>query len=1143
MSDTLVILTALSGMRLAKSFSWNNITQKPAETKPEMPKHFAVHEREVDSFEGMVEILEDVQTHPNQAVIRGAPKATTNRSKTVRRSRGKDATFEACPRRCLMVDIDSLTAPEGVDPLDADEAVEFILPLLPEPFQAASCRWQFTSSAGVKPGIRMRLAFWLDRPVSDDEAKTWLADSPADLSLYHPIQQHYTANPIFTGMPDPIAVRSGVWRGEDDTVAVPTIDVQRARKPVRREAGTGDANNAGGGPEAFGARGYEAHKALIGNRRRGFHRAINSSIAAYVNEKGIKQTDAEALAEDMEMAIRAADPGKRDEYTINEYVKALPDRIQWVLDREKENTPTAIVDGVDPHYAVNELLANEAAEEVKRLVLRFLLGTTSRIAIAAAAGVGKSREVIQQLRTAGGVTWYFGPTHALADDLAHHFRIVAPGLRVQVIRGRTAGLGVEGAEPPPCLKPELAAMVGAAGLPVKRTICEVDEDIGFETYERRCEFRNTCTYFRQFQAEADVFILVHEYLFLGRTLSDAVVNELPGPARVIIDESFWETGISHRPIEFKALTAKRSAKRRRVKVGKHTWKDEPFDTAIARAEQVQAAGRVVRNAFEDGKPVLAALRAAGFSAADLKDFAKDDGKVLGDGAKAPVGPEMELDQQLKLMKGFKRSGDERLAIFWGLAAEEMKRGHDDLRRARYHEWTQDDEKKSGLLVFWRRTPKIPAKVPLLLIDADHDPDITAKFFSDVETHRIAVERQGYVTQIVDKTGSKEHLLRSGAGPGEHMDELAALIECEARQRTTLVGATQEIADALRKHRFLECIPPEKLEIVHFGSIRGIDKWKSRECLILVGREQLPPDVLEDDAAALFWDDDEPIERAGRDGMPFEQRGIRMRGGGAVPVDTRVHPDHRVQLLNEQKREREGGQFLDRGRLVHDGAGKRIIMVTNTVLDMTVDECTIWADLVPDRFDHILGRTNGVMLMGKRALHNAFPDIFSTVEAAAGWLNREGRERVRSLCSTLIKGSNPLEVGYRTRGQPGLPSAAFVLAASVGEARKKLESVVGELALFEVEPPEAVDRAPTPEVAPVPPHRPEFFERNGLDPEDLGDMAYALTIKLGRLPERPAVVSLRAEIPTDVRDTVAQLVVMDASTLDTPGVMHPSLSRF
>ena len=78
MSDTLVILTALSGMRLAKSFSWNNITQKPAETKPEMPKHFAVHEREVDSFEGMVEILEGVQTHPNQAVIRGAPKATTN---------------------------------------------------------------------------------------------------------------------------------------------------------------------------------------------------------------------------------------------------------------------------------------------------------------------------------------------------------------------------------------------------------------------------------------------------------------------------------------------------------------------------------------------------------------------------------------------------------------------------------------------------------------------------------------------------------------------------------------------------------------------------------------------------------------------------------------------------------------------------------------------------------------------------------------------------------------------------------------------------------------------------------------------------------------------------------------------------------
>jgi hypothetical protein len=93
---------------------------------------------------------------------------------------------------------------------------------VPEPFADASCWWQATGSAGVKPGIRVRLWFWLSRPVSDAEAKGWLRGCPLDRSLYTPVALHYVAAPILeAGAHDPVGRRHGVRRGLGDVVRVP----------------------------------------------------------------------------------------------------------------------------------------------------------------------------------------------------------------------------------------------------------------------------------------------------------------------------------------------------------------------------------------------------------------------------------------------------------------------------------------------------------------------------------------------------------------------------------------------------------------------------------------------------------------------------------------------------------------------------------------------------------------------------------------------------------------------------------------------------------------------------------------------------------------------------------------------------------
>ena len=108
----------------------------------------------------------------------------------------------------------------------------------------------------IKPGISIRLWFWLDRPVSDDELKSgWrqpIADGLIDTAIFNPIQAIYTAAPIFVGMPDPVPFRCGIWRGDSDAVDVPLIErPQRSAAPAPRGR-AGQRRRVRGAPCAIG---------------------------------------------------------------------------------------------------------------------------------------------------------------------------------------------------------------------------------------------------------------------------------------------------------------------------------------------------------------------------------------------------------------------------------------------------------------------------------------------------------------------------------------------------------------------------------------------------------------------------------------------------------------------------------------------------------------------------------------------------------------------------------------------------------------------------------------------------------------------------------------------------------------------------
>ena len=146
-------------------------------------------------------------------------------------------TFEDRPRSWVIFDVDRVPVPEHVarDWVDEPEAaVEHVLDTLPGAFQASTCWWSLSGSAAVPgpngrevaPTFKLKLAFWLSRALTGAQLKRWMEAerAPVDPAVFGTVQLIYVARPSFgPGLHDPVPRRSGVWRGESDTIAIPDV--------------------------------------------------------------------------------------------------------------------------------------------------------------------------------------------------------------------------------------------------------------------------------------------------------------------------------------------------------------------------------------------------------------------------------------------------------------------------------------------------------------------------------------------------------------------------------------------------------------------------------------------------------------------------------------------------------------------------------------------------------------------------------------------------------------------------------------------------------------------------------------------------------------------------------------------------------
>jgi hypothetical protein len=224
--DTLTVLRSLRGVltkRITQTANGYRIEPFSAGA------WYSARSMPVASFADMAATLPSVSAVPYLAVVRGKLLQHVDPSRCRRlcdrAKHGEAVTFEAALRQWIALDIDGVPEPDYFTFAAEPEAgVEHVLELLPPEFADTSCWWQATGSAGIKPGTRCRLWFWLSRPVSDAEAKGWLRGYPVDPSLYTPVTLHYTAAPILApGVRDPMIRRTGIRRGLADTVEVPDV--------------------------------------------------------------------------------------------------------------------------------------------------------------------------------------------------------------------------------------------------------------------------------------------------------------------------------------------------------------------------------------------------------------------------------------------------------------------------------------------------------------------------------------------------------------------------------------------------------------------------------------------------------------------------------------------------------------------------------------------------------------------------------------------------------------------------------------------------------------------------------------------------------------------------------------------------------
>ena len=548
MSDLITVLTTVSGADLGKSFSGPDLRPLPFQTS----KYFTAEKLEVHDLASMIDVLQSLEGEPTKTVIRG--KVPSDASEII--SRDKE-TIMASPRSWCMIDIDGL---RWDGPNDHEAMLNHAILHLPIEFQNTDCYFHFSSSMGIKDGIRVHLWYWLNRPCSDGEMKVWLSGSAADLRMYEPIQIHLTANPRFVdGAVDPVAKRSGVLAFGDHKQTVSVPDDLDDRAISNNQTSRYRKSGASGALDTNEIIRDEQTGLAIDGREALMFLLSNQVMRDLVTSQSQPSED-EVTEELWKRFCLEADVtvvSDRGPWTVEDArVKAkarLQELADGTFDFVSRSDKTTLVPHRTTEQRQNLVSAERAKSQLNDVLTDFFdhlsKGHRPRSAVRITMGTGKTTETINHLKAylvdkfALNIEVYV-PRHDLAKEW--HDKLAGANAQIIHVRPRTGGkidpkTGTYGHEVL-CERADYVRDLEQKGHSIYSTAC-----LSRVTGEQ-CKFFNDCAYLNQFRSSGDqtgventIRIYTHASLFLSRNEYERERQ----PDLVVIDETFLQAAVGN----------------------------------------------------------------------------------------------------------------------------------------------------------------------------------------------------------------------------------------------------------------------------------------------------------------------------------------------------------------------------------------------------------------------------------------------------------------------------------------------------------------------------------------------------------------------------------------------------------------------
>lgn len=234
---------------------------------------------------------------------------------------------------------------------------------------------------------------------------------------------------------------------------------------------------------------------------------------------------------------------------------------------------------------------------------------------------------------------------------------------------------------------------------------------------------------------------------------------------------------------------------------------------------------------------------------------------------------------------------------------------------------------------------------IVVLDASADKKIYEKLFDNYEIDFYEIEGVSSVkTHLIYGNGFSTSMLTGYEGATENVkkkicknradiNSIISFIANKYKGENGLIASTKKNKEILEKMDFTAYgqtkVFDNNLHFAHFGALRGLDYAKGFKYAVIVGKQELPTDIVKMSAIAIDYKSDEKYSGEKRK----TKRELKDRNDGSLEMQVFEYKTEIEQAYNQQKREEEIIQAAGRLRAYHKdydyNMWQEVFLITNT----------------------------------------------------------------------------------------------------------------------------------------------------------------------------------------------------------------------